>query len=130
VGIPGVRNADDMIHVAQGKLQQLVCENTRRICEAEKTMIRKTRPQSHGASVQDGLVAHAAQRRMSMHNLDLLAQHDLAEYGEEGEYGWHGGFAVDDEEGDVVYLEPVGKVAHPRARVILVCYDYHFMATV
>ena len=40
-------HSDDMIHVAQSKLQQLIRQDTRRIREAKKRMIRKDSPQSH-----------------------------------------------------------------------------------
>lgn len=42
--IPSMRNTDDMIHVAQRKLEQLIRENTRRIRKPKETVIRKHGP--------------------------------------------------------------------------------------
>ena len=112
-----------MVYVTQGELEQLVGENAGGVGEAKQTVVGEAGAQPHGAGVQDGLVAQGAQTGMAVNNLDALAQHNLAENGEEGEDRRHGRLAVDDEEGNVVHLEPVGQVSHARPRAVLVCDD-------
>jgi hypothetical protein len=75
-------------------------------------------------------MAKAAQTGMTMHDLNLLSNHNIPENREEGEHGWEGGRAVDDEEGDVVDFEAVGEVADSSAPFVLVCYDDDFVAPV
>lgn len=54
---PGMRNADDMINVAQRKLEQLVCHDTSSITEAEKRVIGENSSQTHRTCMQDSLMA-------------------------------------------------------------------------
>jgi hypothetical protein len=44
-------DANDMIDVAQDKLQQLVRQDTGRICKSEQGVIRKDSPQPHGTGM-------------------------------------------------------------------------------
>ena len=67
---------------------------------------------------------------MTMNNLNLFANDDIAEYGEEREERRHRGLAVDDEEGDMVDFEAVGEVAYAGAAFIGVGYDDDFVAAV
>jgi hypothetical protein len=67
---------------------------------------------------------------MAMHNVDLLADHDVPKYGEEGENSREGGLAVDDEERDVVDLEAIGEVADARPAGVCVGYYHDFVAAV
>lgn len=46
--VPCVADTNDMIHVTQSELEQLVREDTGSIRKSKKTMIRKDRPQAHG----------------------------------------------------------------------------------
>ena len=41
-------NADDMIHITQGKLEKLVRKYASCICKPKETVIRENRPQPHG----------------------------------------------------------------------------------
>lgn len=50
-------DADDMVHITEGKFQQLICKDTRRVRKPEETMIRETCPQPHGSSMQYSFVA-------------------------------------------------------------------------
>lgn len=52
--------------------------------------------------MQYGLVTKIRKGSMAVNDLDPFAKDDGPEDGEEGEDGWKGGFAVDDEEGDMV----------------------------
>ena len=123
-------DADDMINVAQCKLEQLVGQNAPSICKAKQTVVRKDCPQAHCPRMQDGLMAQAAKTSMSMDNLNALANYDIAEDGKEGEDGGKGRLAVDDEKGNVVDLEAVGQVAYALSAGIGVCDDYDFMSAV
>ena len=68
--------------------------------------------------MQNRLVAETTQTLVAMHNLNLLANYNVAKHGEEGEHRRHGRLAVDYEEGDVVDLEAIGKVTHAGAAFV------------
>lgn len=128
--VPSMADTDDMINVAQSELEQLVGENTPSICKAKQTVICKDGSQSHCTCMQDGLVTQAAETGVPMDNLNALADDNVAEDREEGEDGGKGRFAVDDQEGNVVDLEPIGQVAYALSAGIGVCNDYDFMSAV
>lgn len=128
--IPGVTDADDMVDVAESELQQLIRKNTRRIRKSKKRMIRKHRPQPHSPRMQNRLMAQTAQTRMTMHNLNLLSDDNISKNRKEGKHGGESGFAVDDEEGDVVDFEAVGEVADSRAAFVGVGDDDDLVAAV
>ncbi|KAF3395177.1 hypothetical protein DPV78_009150 [Talaromyces pinophilus] len=65
-----------------------------------------------------------------MNDLNLFANDDIAEYGEEREERRHRGLAVDDEEGDMVDFEAVGEVAYAGAAFVGVGDDDDFVAAV
>jgi hypothetical protein len=127
---PGMADADDMVDVAESKLEKLVCKDAPRVGEAKQAVIREDGPQAHGPRMQYGLMAQGTKTGMAVHNLNLLADADVAKDGEEGEDGREGGFAVDDPEGDVVDLEAVCEVPHTGATGIGVCDDDHLVATI
>jgi len=49
-------DTNDMIHITQGKLQQLIRQDASSIREPKKRMIRKYRPQSHRPGMQNGFM--------------------------------------------------------------------------
>lgn len=98
---PSMRDADDVIDVAQRELEQLVCHDASSVTEAKKRMIGKDRPQTHRTCVQDALMAQITERCMAMHNLNLLANEDLSEQ-------WKG--AEDCRESRAAIYHPVWKV--------------------
>ena len=65
-----------------------------------------------------------------MDNVDVLPNHNIAEYREEREDSRERRFAVDDEERDVVDLEPIGKVTNSCPSFVCMCNDNHFMSPV
>jgi len=67
---------------------------------------------------------------MSMHDLNPLSYNDIPEHREEREDGRKGGFAVDDEEGNVVDFEAIGEVAHTGATLIRVCNDNDLVSAI
>lgn len=119
-----------VIYVAQNKLEQLIRQDARSIRKAKERMICKHGPQPHRPRVQDGLVAKRAEAAMAMDDFNLLADADVAQYGEEGEDGGEGRRAVDDEEGHVVDFEAVVEVANALAIVVVMGDDDDFVASV
>ena len=63
-------------------------------------------------------MTEAAEASMAMYNLDFFSYNDVTENGKEGEDSRHGRFAVDHEEGNVVDLQAVGKIANPCPTLI------------
>lgn len=123
-------DTDDMVHITEGKLEQLVRQDGTCIGKAEQRMVRKHGAQPHGARMQNRLMAETAQTGVAMHDLDLLADDNVAEDGEEGEDGGHGRFPVDDEERDMVDLESVGEVADPGAALVRMGDDDNLVAAI
>lgn len=54
---PSMRNADNVINVAQGELEQLVCHDASSITEAKERVVRENGSQTHRTCMQDSLVA-------------------------------------------------------------------------
>lgn len=123
-------NTDDMIHVAQGELEQLVGQNACSISETKQTVVGENCPQAHCARMQNGFMAKAAQTGMSMDDLNALADDNVAEDGEKGEDGRKGGLAIDDPEGNIVDFESIGQVSHALSAGIGVGDDNDFVSTV
>jgi hypothetical protein len=67
---------------------------------------------------------------MAVYDLNPLADDNVSEYGKEGEDGWKGGLAVDDEKGDVVDLEAIRKVPDTCAASVGMRDDDHLVAAV
>lgn len=93
-------------------------------------MVREDSSQTHGPRMQKGLVAEAAHARMTVYNLDLLTDHDVAKNGEKGEHRRHGGLAVNHEKRDMVYLETISQVADSRAALIGVRHNDDLVAAI
>lgn len=73
--------------------------------------------------MQYSLMAQTTKTGMAMYNLNPLADGDIAKYGEEGEDGWERRLAIDDKEGNVVNLEPVGQVSYACPASVGMCDD-------
>lgn len=123
-------HADDMIYVAQSKLQKLVREDTSRIGEAKERMVRKHRPEAHRPRMEDGLMTETAQTCVPMDDLNLLSDDDVAEDWEEGKHRGHGGLAVNDEERDMIDLESIRQVSDAGAPGVGMCDDDDLMTAV
>jgi len=123
-------DANDMVHITQGKLEKLVRKYAPRICKPKETVIREDRPQPHSPRMQYGLMAQTTKTGMAVYDADVFANDDVSEYGKEGEDGRKGGFAVYDPEGDVVDFQAVGQVANASPASVGVCYDDYFVAAV
>jgi len=123
-------DADNMVHVAQCKLQHLVGQNACSICKAKQGVIRKDGPQSHCPAVQYGFLAQTTETCMAMHNLDLLSYHNISEDWEEREDGGEGGSAVYDKKWNVVDLEAIREVADAGSSFVGVGDDDDFVTAV
>ena len=123
-------HADDMVNIAESELEKLICKDAGGIGKAKERVVGKDSAQTHGPSMQDGLVAQAAQTGVTVDDANLFPQYDVAEDGEEGEDGREGGGAVYDQEGDVVDLEPVGQVSYASASLVGVGDDDDLVAPV
>ena len=77
-------------------------------------------------------MAQVRETSMTMYNLDLLADEDLAEDRERAEDGGKGGATVHDPVWKVVDFEAVGEIADSSARrvVVGVGYDDYAVATI
>lgn len=93
-------------------------------------MICKDSAETHCPSVQNGFMAEATKTGMSMHNLDLFSQDDVAENWKERENGRKSRFTVDDKERDMIDFETIGQVAYSRATFIGMGDDDDLMAAV
>jgi len=93
-------------------------------------MIRENRPQPHCSSVENGFMAQAAQASVTMHDLNLLPNDNIPEYGEEGEDRGEGRGAIHDEERHMVDFEAIREIADTGAPIVRVSNDYHLVSTV
>ena len=65
-----------------------------------------------------------------MHYLDLFSDDDVAKDWKEGEDSRHCGLAVDDQEGDMVDLETIGKVSDPSPTGVSMCDNDYFVTAI
>lgn len=80
--------------------------------------------------MEDCFSTEATQTCMAVYNIDVLPDHNIAEYGEEREDGGEGRFAINDEEWDVIDLETISEVANPGPPFVCMCNDNDFVASV
>jgi hypothetical protein len=80
--------------------------------------------------MQYGLMAEVTQTGMPVYNLYLFSDDDVSEDWEEGKYGRKGGFAVDDEERDVIDFEAVCEVSYSGPTFVSMGNDDDLMAAV
>ncbi len=93
-------------------------------------MVGEDGAQTHRARMQYSFMAQATETGMAVDNLDLLPYNDVSKDGKEGEDGRERGFAVYDEERNVVDLQAVGKVADAGAAFVGMGDDYDLVAAV
>jgi len=80
--------------------------------------------------MQDSLVTETAKTAMTMNNLNLLPKNDTSEHGEEREYGGHGGFAVDNQEWNMIYFKTIRQIVNSCATFIGMCDNDDFMTAI
>ena len=123
-------DANDMVHVTQGKLEKLVRKYASRVRKSKETVIREDRSQPHSPRMQYGFVAQATETSMAVYDADVFADDDITKDWKEGEDGREGSFAVYDPERNVVDFQAVGQVANASPASVGVCYDDYFVAAV
>lgn len=128
--LPSMADTDCVVNIAQCKFEQLVGQDRGCIGKSKEGMVCKHRSQAHCARVENGLSAETAETRMTMDNLYLFSDDDVAEDGKERKDGRKCCLAVDNEEGDVVDFETVGEIAHSGPALVRVGDDDHFVSTV
>ena len=119
-----------VINVTQCELQKFIGENRGRIGEAKERVIGEDGSQAHSARVEYGLSTEATKTGMTVNDLNLLANDNIAEYRKEGKDGRKCRLAVDDEEGNVVDLESIRKVADAGSTLVCMRDDNNFVSTV
>lgn len=75
----------DVPDITQAELKQLVSQYTSCIAKAEQAVISEDRVETHGPGVKKSFVTEVAQRSMTMDNLDLFSDENLAQDREGGE---------------------------------------------
>jgi hypothetical protein len=68
--------------------------------------------------MEDSLMTETAETCMTVDNLYLLADYDVAKDWKEGKHGWEGSLSVDDEEWYVVDFETIGEVSDSSAALV------------
>lgn len=75
-------------------------------------------------------MAETTQTGVAMHNLYLLADHNVSKHREERENGGHSRLPVYDEKRDMVDFEPIGKIPNSSPSFIGMCDDDDFVTTI
>ncbi|PQE29459.1 hypothetical protein CJF32_00003236 [Rutstroemia sp. NJR-2017a WRK4] len=75
-------------------------------------------------------MAHTAHASMPMNNFYLFSNNNIAKYWKEGEDGWKGAGAENDEEWHMVDLESVCEVSYSGSIVVGVRYYYDFVSAI
>lgn len=123
-------NTDDMIDVAQGKLEQFISENRAGVGKPKQGMVREDSPQTHSPGVEDRFMTETTQAGVSVDYVDLLADDDVPKNWKEGENRGHSRLAVYNKEGNVVDLESIGKVPDSGAALVGMSNDNDFVAAI
>lgn len=120
----------DMVHIAQRKLQKLVREDCSCVRKAKEAVICEDSSQSHRPGMQNSFMTQTTETGMTVDYLDPFAYDNVAKDREEGEDGWEGSLAVDDEEGHVIDLQPVGEIPHTCSSGVRMRDDYDFVPSI
>ena len=123
-------DADNMINITKSELQQFVGQYTSSISESKERMVRQHGSQSHRSRMEYCFIAQVAKTRMPVNDLHLFPDDDVSKNGEEGEYRGKGGFAIDDEEWDMIDFDAIGQVSDPCSICVCVCKDDNLVASV
>lgn len=78
----------------------------------------------------DRFMTQTTQTSVTMDDLNLLSNDDIAENGKEGEDSWKRGLSINDEKGNMVDFETIGKISDSCASFVGMGYDDDFMAAV
>lgn len=75
-------------------------------------------------------MAKTTQARVTMDNLNLFPNNDVAEDGEEREDSRHGRLSIDDQERHMVDFQPVGQIVHPSPAIVCMSYDNNLVPSI
>jgi hypothetical protein len=128
--VPSMADTDNVIDVAECKLQKLIGKNTGDVCEAKERMIGEYSPQTHCSRMHDCSMAKVAQARMPMHDFNLLSNDDVSKYGEERKDGRKCRLAIYDKKGDVIDFQAIGKISNSSSALVRMGDDYHLMTSI
>ena len=123
-------DSDDVVDIAQREFEELVGQDTGRVCEPKQRMIRENCPQTHGPRVEDGLMTQRTQTGVAVNNLDLLSDDDISKDGKEREDGGECRLAVNDEERNVVDFYTIRQIANACPAFVGMCYDDDLVSSV
>lgn len=93
-------------------------------------MISEHGAQSHSARMQNCLMTEATEAAMTVHNLNLLSNDNVAENRKEGKNGGKGRFTVDDKKRHMIDLEAISEISYPGAAFVGMGHDNDFVATI
>ena len=93
-------------------------------------MVGKDGSQTHGASMEDGLVAQAAETGMSVDYLYTFANDDIPKNGEKREDGRESRLSVDDEKGNIIDFQAICEVAYTSPAFVGVRYNDDFVSAI
>jgi hypothetical protein len=123
-------DANNMIDIAESELEKLVGKYASCVRKAKQTVICEDSSQTHGPSMQYGLVTQATETSVPVYYLDSFTNSNVAEDGEEGEDGRECRLAIDNEERDVVDFKAVCEVPYTCPASIGVSDDNHLVAPI
>lgn len=123
-------DTDNMIHITQRKLEQLVGQNAGSIRKTKQGVVRKHRSQTHGPRMQDSFMTEVAKTRVAMNNLDLFANNDVPKDWEEREDSWHSALSIYHQKRHMIDFEPICQVPDPSSSLVRVCYNHHLVASI
>ena len=75
-------------------------------------------------------MTQTAKTGVAMHNFNFFSYDDIPEDWEKGKDSGHCRFSIDDEEGNVVDLEAIGKIANPSPTLVSMGDDDYLMTAV
>lgn len=123
-------DAYNMINITQREFEELVGQYTPSVCESKQRMISEDRPQPHGPTMQNCFMTQTTQAPVAMHNLNLLPNHNVPEYREEGKYGWESRVPVHDKKGDMVDFEAIREISYASSTFVGMGNDDDLVSTV
>jgi len=80
--------------------------------------------------MQNSLMTETAKTAMTVNNLNLLPKNNISEHGKEGEDGWHGRFAVNNQEWNMIHLKAICEIVNSCAAFVGMGNNDDFMAAV
>jgi hypothetical protein len=104
-------DTNNVVHIAERELEQLICEDATSVRKAKQRMISEDRPQAHCPRMQYRLMTKVTKTGMAMYNFNLLPDYDVPKYGKEREDSREGSLSIDDQKWDMIDLQAIGEVS-------------------